>query len=148
MITQNSLQSKQASKQAIKQADRKKKKSDKVVVVGKQFANFFLKHPLPIMNLPLRFRNSHKHLNILNRHPAGENLHGILKVRFKDNLAHAVDEGRGGSMQDIQTFAEAACLRLLRLAGSSVQDCVGRGEVCVAEEHEDVPYAELGGEGD
>lgn len=82
-----------------------------------------------MMDLPLRFRNPHKHLNILNRHPTRENLHGVLKVRFEDNIAHAVDEGGGGSMQDIQTFAEAACLRLLRLAGSPVQDCVGWSEV-------------------
>ena len=100
------------------------------------------------MNLPLRLGNPHKHLNILNRHPTRENLHGILKVRFEDDLAHAVDEGGGGSMQDIQTFAEAARLRFLGFAGAPVEDCVGGGEVCVAEEHEDVPDAELGGEGD
>lgn len=67
------------------------------------------------MNLPLRFRNPHKQLNILNRHPTRKHLHRILKVRFQDDLPHPVDKRRGGRMQDAQASAKVARFALLLL---------------------------------
>lgn len=117
-----------------------------------------------MMHLPFRLSNAHKQLDILNRHPTSEHLHGILKVRVEQNLAHAVDESRGRGVDDVQAFSERAHRgwRMRRCVGSvgsrggggsgggvlSVRAGCGGMAVGVSEEHEYVPDAELGGEGD
>lgn len=99
-----------------------------------------LTRPLP-MDFPLRFGDSHENLDVFDRDPAREHLHGVFKVRFEDDVAHAVDERRRCRVEDVEALAEGAHVAIRPFAGT--------GEVvCVAEEHEHVPYAELGREWD
>ena len=99
--------------------------------------------PLPL-DFPLRFGDSHEKLDVFDRYPACEDLHGVFKVRFEDDVAHAVNERRRRRVEDVETLAEGAHVAVL-----VIRPFAGNGDVvCVAEEHEHVPDAELGGEWD
>lgn len=89
----------------------------------------------PPPSLPFHTGNTHQHLLVLNRDPARKDFHRVFEIRVEEDVAGAGDEGGGGGVQDV----EAAGGGGLRMGGG------GGG---VAEEHEDVPDAELGGEGD
>lgn len=52
---------------------------------------------LAAMYFPLRFGNTHEHLSVFNGNPTSEYFHDVLKVRFEDDFAHAIDKsGRRG----------------------------------------------------
>jgi hypothetical protein len=93
-------------------------------------------HPLPPMQLPLRFRNLHEQLLVLDWNPACKHLHRVLEIAVKENLPSAINERRRSGVQDIEAAAEG-----------SVFGWFERG-IRVPEEHEDVPDAELCREGD
>lgn len=88
------------------------------------------------MQLPLRLRDPHQQLLILNGDPAREHLHRVLEIAVHQYLPRAVDERCACRVQHVETAAKRAFF-----AG-------WEGEVRVAEQHEDVPDAELRGEGD
>ena len=89
------------------------------------------------LRLPLHPCDAHEHLFVLDRDPAREHFHCVFKVGVEEDFAGAVDEGGGGGVEDVEAAVEGGW---------------GEGErgarVWVAEEHEDVPDAELGGERD
>lgn len=93
--------------------------------------------PAPL-GLPLDPGHAHQHLLVPDRDPAREHLHRVLEVGVEEDLAGAVDQGRGDGVEDVEAAGEGG--------GGGGQG--GKGGVRVAEEHEDVPDAELGGEGD
>ena len=98
--------------------------------------------PSPPLSLPLHLRDPHQHFFILDRYPAREHLHRILKVGIEEDLARAVDEGGGGGVEDVKATVEGCW-------GGRKRGGVGEGRwyVRVPKEHEDVPDAELGGKG-
>ncbi len=91
--------------------------------------------PPPPLNLPLSPSNPHQQLLILDRDPTGQHLHGIFEIRIEQDLPRAVDQRRRRRVQDVEAAGEAAAVR-------------GGAGLGVAEEHEDVPDAQLRGEGD
>jgi hypothetical protein len=91
--------------------------------------------PLAPMQFPLRFRDPHQQLLVLDRDPAREDLHRVLEIAIEEDLPGAIDQRRTRGMEDIETSRKRA--RFTWRAG----------EVRVAEEHEDIPHPELGGEG-
>ena len=93
-------------------------------------------YPLPPMQFPLRFRNLHKQLLILDRNPACKHFHRVLEIAVEENLPSAINERRGSSVQDIEAAAKGLVFGWFE-----------RG-IRVSEEHEDVPDAELCREGD
>jgi hypothetical protein len=93
-------------------------------------------HPLPSMQFPLRLRDLHEQLLILDRNPARKHLHRIFEVAVEEDLPGAVDERRRSSVQDVETAAEGPIWRRCD------------GGIGIAKEHEDVPDAELRREGD
>ena len=113
-----------------------------LAISSSQFKKLIIPLPLPPPpRPPLGPSNLHQQLLILDRNPARQHLHRILKVRVQQDLARAINQRRRRRMQHIQLPAE----RPLRVGMGRV----GReGGVLVAEEHEDVPDAELGREGD
>lgn len=60
------------------------------------------------MNFPFRLGDSHEKFHVLDRDPASEDLHGILEVRLKNDLSHAIDESGGRGMEDVQAPAKRA----------------------------------------
>lgn len=60
------------------------------------------------MDFPLCLRNAHEDLNILDWDPAGEDFHAVFEIRFKDYVAHAIDEGCGGGVKDIKALPKGA----------------------------------------
>ena len=88
------------------------------------------------MQFPLRLRDFHKQLFILDRDPTRKHFHRIFEVAVEEDLPGAIDERRRSSVQDVETAAEGPIW--------------GRcdGWVGIAKEHEDVPDAELRREGD
>lgn len=88
------------------------------------------------MQFPLRLRDLHKQLFILDRDPARKHFHRIFEVAVEEDLPGAIDERRRSSVQDVETAAEGPIW------------CRCDGWVGIAKEHEDVPDAELRREGD
>jgi hypothetical protein len=93
-------------------------------------------HPLSAMQFPLRLRDLHKQLFILDRDPARKHFHRIFEVAVEEDLPGAIDERRRSSVQDVETAAEGPIWR-------RCDRWVG-----IAKEHENVPDAELRREGD
>lgn len=60
------------------------------------------------MDLPLSFGHAHEHFNVLDRNPAGKNFHAVFKVRFQDDITHAVDQSSRGGVEYVQALAKSA----------------------------------------
>ena len=90
----------------------------------------------PPFRLPLHPRDAHHHFFVLDRDPAREHFHRVFEVRVQEYVPRAVNEGGRNGMEDVEAAVEG------RRGGRR------SGGFGVAEEHEDVPDTELGGERD
>ncbi len=54
------------------------------------------------MQLPLRLRDPHEQILVLNRDPTRERLHRRLKIRFDEDVSRAVNQRGRCSVQDVQ----------------------------------------------
>lgn len=91
---------------------------------------------LSMMKFPFGTGDFHEEFLVLDGNPGGKDLHSVFEVRVEEDITGAVDEGRRGGVQNVEAAAEGSFLS---------QWLVG---IRVAQEHEDVPYAQLGCEGD
>lgn len=85
------------------------------------------------MDFPFCFCHFHEQFLVLDRNPASQDFHGVLEVAIEEDFAHAIDKRCAGGVQYVECAAKGPLF-------GRVRD--------FAEEHEDVPYAELRREGD
>lgn len=94
------------------------------------------------MHLPLRLRDTHQKFLVLDRDPAGENLHRVLEIRVEEDVPGTVDQGGRGSVQDVETTVIGGVVvdddAVVQGSGWTGRE---RVDVWVSQEHEDVPDA-------
>ena len=88
--------------------------------------------PPLLPHLPLRLRNPHQHILIPHRHERSKRLHRALEVRIQNDIPRSIDQRRRSRMQHIQIRAPESLARRRRTVSR-----------LVAEQHEDVPDAQL-----
>lgn len=92
---------------------------------------------LLLMHLPLCFGDPHEHFLVFDWYPARQHLHGVLKIGLEEYVTHAINQGSGCSMQNIEGRS-----KLDRFFFALEWRCW-----IIPEQHEDVPYPQLCWEG-
>lgn len=72
-----------------------------------------LKVSLAAMYFPFCFGDTHEHLGVFDGDPTGKNFHDVLKVRFENNVSHAVNKSGRRSVQNVKTLTKSS--RVFRL---------------------------------
>lgn len=69
------------------------------------------------MHFPLSPGDAHEQVLVLDGDPRGEDLHGVFKVGFHEDVADAVDQRGRGGVEDVERRAERRVMLLFSSCG-------------------------------